>query len=142
MKHRKLRIAWSAAWGVAAVLLIALWIRSYWRSDLVGYGSTRFTYYVSDGRNLITFGRALNPASLPVLTWDIQINSEIDSRFNSVSERPFYHGMLGFGLTQRLPFVLDISFPFAFPVLGAIAMALALGLPQFNRFSYVGACQV
>jgi hypothetical protein len=29
MKSRKLRIAWSVAWGIVAVLLIALWIRSY-----------------------------------------------------------------------------------------------------------------
>jgi hypothetical protein len=31
MKHRKLRIAWSAAWGVVAVLLCVLWVRSYTR---------------------------------------------------------------------------------------------------------------
>jgi hypothetical protein len=30
MKYRKLRIAWSVWWGVGAVLLIALWVRSYW----------------------------------------------------------------------------------------------------------------
>jgi hypothetical protein len=36
MKHRKLRIAWSVAWGVAAVLLCVLWVRSYtWRDDLI-----------------------------------------------------------------------------------------------------------
>ena len=29
MKHRKLRIAWSVFWGLAAVLLIVLWVRSY-----------------------------------------------------------------------------------------------------------------
>jgi hypothetical protein len=29
MKHRKLRIAWSVAWGIAAVLLVVLWVRSY-----------------------------------------------------------------------------------------------------------------
>jgi hypothetical protein len=27
MKHRKLRIAWSVTWGMACVLLIALWVR-------------------------------------------------------------------------------------------------------------------
>ena len=30
MRFRKLRIAWSVIWGVAAVLLIVLWMRSYW----------------------------------------------------------------------------------------------------------------
>ena len=33
MKYRKLRIAWSVAWGIVAVLLIVLWVRSYWWSD-------------------------------------------------------------------------------------------------------------
>jgi len=33
MKVRKLRIAWSVAWGVVAVLLCVLWVRSYWRVD-------------------------------------------------------------------------------------------------------------
>src|SRR4029079_3921590 len=34
MKYRKLRIAWSVAWGIACLLLIVLWVRSYWRHDL------------------------------------------------------------------------------------------------------------
>jgi hypothetical protein len=29
MRFRKLRIAWSVVWGVAAVLSITLWVRSY-----------------------------------------------------------------------------------------------------------------
>ena len=33
MRHRKLRIAWSVLWGLATVLLVALWIRSYWTRD-------------------------------------------------------------------------------------------------------------
>jgi hypothetical protein len=35
MKHRKLRIAWSASSGIVAVLLVTLWVLSYWRSDVV-----------------------------------------------------------------------------------------------------------
>ncbi len=35
MKHRKLRIAWSVACGIAAVLLVALWVRSCWTVDKV-----------------------------------------------------------------------------------------------------------
>ena len=30
MKHRKLRIAWSVAWGIVAALVIALWVRSHY----------------------------------------------------------------------------------------------------------------
>ena len=34
MKFRKLRIAWSVAWGAVAVLLCALWVRNYWSGDV------------------------------------------------------------------------------------------------------------
>jgi hypothetical protein len=33
MNFRKLRIAWSVFWGLACVLLIVLWVRSYWWFD-------------------------------------------------------------------------------------------------------------
>ena len=36
MRYRKLRIAWSVVWGLAAVLLIVLWVRSYWWMDQLG----------------------------------------------------------------------------------------------------------
>jgi hypothetical protein len=35
MRFRKLRIAWSVFWGLVFVLLIVLWVRSYWQFDLV-----------------------------------------------------------------------------------------------------------
>jgi hypothetical protein len=30
MKYRKLRIAWSVVWGILCLLLVVLWVRSYW----------------------------------------------------------------------------------------------------------------
>jgi hypothetical protein len=45
MKHRKLRIAWSVAWGIVVVLLIALWVRSYWIADIVYYRPTTTTMF-------------------------------------------------------------------------------------------------
>ena len=33
LRYHKLRIGWSVFWGLAAVLLIALWVRSYWWVD-------------------------------------------------------------------------------------------------------------
>jgi hypothetical protein len=39
MKYRKLRIAWSVAWGIAPFVLIGLTIRSYWIEDAVGRGN-------------------------------------------------------------------------------------------------------
>jgi hypothetical protein len=60
MKFRNLRIAFSAACLIACVLLIGLWVRSYWWSDgvmgsisstktlVIGSGSGRFSVRVDD----------------------------------------------------------------------------------------------
>jgi hypothetical protein len=39
MRSRKLRIAWSIVCGTACLLLIALWVRSYWWKDSVSHTS-------------------------------------------------------------------------------------------------------
>lgn len=36
IRFRKLRIAWSVVWGFFAVLLCVLWVRSYWRHEVLG----------------------------------------------------------------------------------------------------------
>jgi hypothetical protein len=41
MRFRKLRIAWSVVWGLAAVLLIILWVRSY-KNYIVTYNGPTF----------------------------------------------------------------------------------------------------
>jgi hypothetical protein len=38
MRYRKLRIAWSVAWGIACVLLIVLWVRGHYYADDVIFG--------------------------------------------------------------------------------------------------------
>src|SRR5262245_33973162 len=37
MKYHRLRIGWSAVWGVLAVLLLVLWVRSYSWCDIAGF---------------------------------------------------------------------------------------------------------
>ena len=37
MRFRKLRIAWSVGWGIACVLLLVLWVRSYWVWDFASF---------------------------------------------------------------------------------------------------------
>jgi hypothetical protein len=44
MKYRKLRISWSLFWGVACLLVIVLWVRSYWARDAV-FVTIPFTGY-------------------------------------------------------------------------------------------------
>ena len=60
MRFRKLRIAWSAAWGLVALLLTALWVRSYSSTYEGWHTLTRFpngpTYFYDsfEGRLRIT----------------------------------------------------------------------------------------
>jgi hypothetical protein len=44
MRYRKLRIAWSVVWAIPCVLLIVLWVRSYFKLDYVYYEMTLKTY--------------------------------------------------------------------------------------------------
>jgi hypothetical protein len=38
MRYRKLRIAWSVVWGIATVLVVVLWVRSYFRFEGATHG--------------------------------------------------------------------------------------------------------
>jgi hypothetical protein len=54
MRFRKLRIAWSVLWAIAAVLLVALWVRSYWRIDMATYiHSIKMVFHPSSLRGRI-----------------------------------------------------------------------------------------
>ena len=51
MKYRKLRIAWSVGWGIACVLLVALWVRTYWITEGINYtkGQTYVCIFTKKG---------------------------------------------------------------------------------------------
>lgn len=64
MGFRKLRIAWSAMWGVVSLLLIALWMRSYWWLDAVSLPTTGTTFLNSfDGEiGAVSWSRDVFPS--------------------------------------------------------------------------------
>jgi hypothetical protein len=62
MKYPKLRIAWSVAWGVVAVLLCVLWVRSYWRWDRVASNTQRYdAVSLGSARGGVQFERSVLP---------------------------------------------------------------------------------
>jgi hypothetical protein len=68
MRFRKLRIAWSVGCGVACVMLIVLWVRSYWCAEIVSRLSPRWTLTVGSNHGIIYFVYE-SPPALPKATW-------------------------------------------------------------------------
>jgi hypothetical protein len=57
MKHRKLRIAWSVAWGIACVLAIWLCVRSYtWLDDISYLGNNAGPLLIQSNSGVIRGG--------------------------------------------------------------------------------------
>lgn len=56
MKSRKLRIAWSVIFGVAAAAVFALWVRSYWRADTACYQGSAIMRMVVSQNGVIYAG--------------------------------------------------------------------------------------
>jgi hypothetical protein len=61
MKYRKLRIAWSAAWGVGCFLMIVFYVRSYTWLDELSYSDGKGTaFLVQSNSGSIFVGQATN----------------------------------------------------------------------------------
>src|SRR6266850_7721836 len=65
MRFRKLRIAFSATCLIACVLLIVLWVRSYWCVDVVsGYHSKLLVFGLGSERGNVGCEWMSNPTSI------------------------------------------------------------------------------
>jgi hypothetical protein len=74
MKYRKLRIAWSVGCGIICLLLIALWVRSYWWVD--GFSAPLTSKYY--------FGAASSPGCIGFAFHPVWKSSDRDWHFDSV----------------------------------------------------------
>ena len=131
--YRKLQIAWSLAWGVAAVLLCVLWVRSYWRVD--GFMATfapRFS--IGIGVNPGAFGMAFYGESFPD-AWTFGESTPTETWLASVvmpSGKPYpsrVWGVFDFHASD------GVSFTAPFWFLIAVAAAVSAAPWYFPRFS-------
>jgi hypothetical protein len=80
MKFRKLRIPWSMFWGIACLLLIVLWVRSYWVWDLVNATD----YSVSSIRGNLSLDKQV--AQFPMTGWDsVSLSKDVDEQESDTS---------------------------------------------------------
>ena len=73
MKYRKLRIAWSVAWGVVAVLLCVLWVRSYWWFDVLSLNTRGHAWSAMVLRGDLGVQIVPTVVPAPVLEWHIGV---------------------------------------------------------------------
>jgi hypothetical protein len=63
MRYRKLRIVWSVVWGLAALLLICLWVRSCWCVDNIDLHNERLRIECGSVRGELVVG--VQPYTVP-----------------------------------------------------------------------------
>jgi hypothetical protein len=128
MKFRKLRIAWSVAWGLACILLIALWVRSERFCDLISKtdSSSRITTFCSsDGK--LWFGRELTTRAHKPPTFKPKTNDwkyTLIEVAGNAEPRAFV-----FRFTSKTQ---KVQLPYAVPILFCIGAGMA---PWIRRFS-------
>jgi len=129
MKYPKLRIAWSVGWGIACLLLIALWVRSYWRYDVFSVRINEHGQLVTSLKGELTWDGAASLAKdSEVFHWSAYRVEGVTTAESPPTMRPF----LGFRWTMVGQSPLPII-PYWFPVFVLAALA---AIPWFRwRFS-------
>ena len=120
MRVRKLRIAWSVAWGVVAVLLIVLWVRSYWRGDY-------FEHFDSGG----------DGTSLGSIRGVVYLTQTVDIAHGATPRWGWGNYEVDYNIPSPWSFEVDLSKPaFAAPHwLIAVLCTLFAGATWIRRFT-------
>jgi hypothetical protein len=141
MKYRKLRIAWSVAWGVMAVLLLVLWVRSYWWIDSVY--SARSTVHISITvfRGQVGATWLKYPAPIPVQAQSFmrhsnRITGGTRVNYNDGTGKPLpsYLGFKSSWLSAPRPLrAVTLVIPFWFPT---FVLTLVAAAPYSRRMKW------
>lgn len=139
MRYRKLRIAWSVAWGVVAVLLCVLWVRSYSWTDM-----TRFSEVISSNGKLhfnqtvmvtfsgkVGFGPLEARRRIGIYTMQTA-RIEIVKRSGDGPTIPYWSLVLTAIVLSGVPW-LRYRFSLRTLLIATTLIAIALGLFAYNR---------
>lgn len=125
MKHRKLRVAWSVTWGVMAVLLCLLWVRSYWRTDRITCLESFVGSHIESSVGYASFIRFHYDLALLGADYDWSFSSS-PVEVNDDEAQPAFTFEFEDGIWVSVPFVLPVS------LLAAIAATPWLPLKRFS----------
>jgi hypothetical protein len=128
MRFRKLRIAFSAACLIACVLLIVLWVRSYWWVDSIETRKSPSIWVVASGRGVLGVG--YDPLVSPVAVRDWRFESDPPD-YEAQSPQ---HSILGFYIHHSQG-EFAILLPYWFLVLFAMVLVAVPWIRWSKRFS-------
>ena len=142
MSFRKLRIAWSVGWGLAGVLVIVMWVRSYRAPTTVELIVTpRTRYYLHSVAGTIAVQRwhrtfagrefmpIFNASSLPWLVTNAGIKIQRDSSRGIESlSISYWLVILGDVIVAFLPWLPFKRFSLRTLLIATTLVAVALGL--------------
>ena len=112
MKYRKLRIAFSATCFIACLLLIVMWVRSYWWVDHILWNSSAESLYLSIYSGQVSI-ESIDGAVLMPLGWSFVV-FPISGDNSTSDDEP--RTIFGFGW-QTDDDSITAYIPFWFPVL-------------------------
>lgn len=155
LRFRRLRIAWSVFWGIACVLLIALWVRSYvYCDDLRGpISKSKFMLVASlaGGIQVRWEDGKPNPRLYYPSRWEHTVGSVADFNKSLDEHRDMEattaklvksvvpHDRSRINMTMRIGWYRDrntIFVPYWLSVLLTGVLAVAIGMSRSYRFSF------
>jgi hypothetical protein len=139
MRFRKLR-AWSVGWGLLAVLVSVVWVRSYWKSDNVNCEKIHTWVSLTSFRGslgTLWYETKSDDSSFEYESWEIGKDSTVDYNDGTGHPLPSYLGFKSSWLSAPNPLdTTTLVIPYWFPTLACTAAALAPWGPQLKlRFS-------
>ena len=130
MKYRRLRIAWSVVWGLAAVLIVVLWVRSYWWMDAV-VGQRGRQAFIVDSLGGVVLARTYPiPVSVPP-KWHWGVSEfPIDESPMIATQRQIRNdATAGFAVLEWQPATYGVLVPYWFLVVLFAAPLITVWLP-------------
>src|SRR3954464_9326953 len=91
MRFRKLRTAWSVVCGIACLLLIVLWIRSYWRLQILEKRIGSLAVQISSVKSHIAIARLDPRATIRRSYLSVVAGDSADWRKKGVLGFAYYH---------------------------------------------------
>jgi hypothetical protein len=146
MKFRKLRIAWSVGWGLFALLLCLLWVRSYWWLNQAQYklSNTESLVVLSAGGTVSAAAMGSRAPivssfySAPITDAEIESYQRIRwqftfSRFNKELRVPTWFAVLVCGSIVAIPWLPVKRFSLRTLLIVTTLVAVVLGLVVWAR---------